>query len=152
MATHSSVLAWRISGMGELGGLLSMGSHRVGHDWSDLAAAGTQHHLYSVGLHSIIESCNAKTGTWACVHVASVFVVRIGLGGWGPSHLRSVMAREEGRTTLGKCVCVPRMPGEVICQWPHWTDCPHSFLWCLANWSITSWNLRAFALGAVATG
>ena len=39
MATHSSVLAWRIPGMEEPGGLLSMGSHRVGHDWSDLAAA-----------------------------------------------------------------------------------------------------------------
>ena len=37
MATHSSVLAWRIPEMGEPGGLLSMGSHRVGHDWSDLA-------------------------------------------------------------------------------------------------------------------
>jgi len=39
MATHSSVLAWRIPGTGEPGGLLSMGSHRVGHDWSDLAVA-----------------------------------------------------------------------------------------------------------------
>ena len=39
MATHSSVLAWRIPGMGEPGGLPSMGSHRVGDDWSDLAAA-----------------------------------------------------------------------------------------------------------------
>ena len=39
MATHSSVLAWRIPGMGEPGGLPSLGSHRVGHDWSDLAAA-----------------------------------------------------------------------------------------------------------------
>ena len=39
MATHSSVLAWRIRGTEEPGGLLSMGSHRVGHDWSDLAAA-----------------------------------------------------------------------------------------------------------------
>ena len=39
MATHSSVLAWRIPGMAEPGGLLSMGLHRVGHDWSDLAAA-----------------------------------------------------------------------------------------------------------------
>ena len=39
MATHSSVLAWRIPGMGEPGGLPSMGSHRVAHDWSDLAAA-----------------------------------------------------------------------------------------------------------------
>ena len=37
MATHSSVLAWRIPGMEEPGGLPSMGSHRVGHDWSDLA-------------------------------------------------------------------------------------------------------------------
>ena len=39
MATHSSILAWRISGTEEPGGLPSMGSHRVGHDWSDLAAA-----------------------------------------------------------------------------------------------------------------
>ena len=39
MATHSSVLAWRIPGPGEPGGLPSLGSHRVGHDWSDLAAA-----------------------------------------------------------------------------------------------------------------
>ena len=39
MATHSSVLAWRIPGMGEPGGLPSTGSHRVGHNWSDLAAA-----------------------------------------------------------------------------------------------------------------
>ena len=39
MATHSSVLAWRIPGTGERGGLPSMGSPRVGHNWSDLAAA-----------------------------------------------------------------------------------------------------------------
>ena len=39
MATHSSVLAWRIPGMGEPGGLPPMGSHWVRHDWSDLAAA-----------------------------------------------------------------------------------------------------------------
>ena len=39
MATHSSVLAWRIPGTVEPGGLPPMGSHRVGHDWSDLPAA-----------------------------------------------------------------------------------------------------------------
>ena len=39
MATHSSVLAWRIPGTGEPGGLPSMGSHQVGHDCSNLAAA-----------------------------------------------------------------------------------------------------------------
>ena len=44
MATHSSVLAWRIPGTGEPGGLLSKGSHRVRHDWSDLAAAAAAFH------------------------------------------------------------------------------------------------------------
>ena len=39
METHSSVLAWKIPGTAEPDGLLSMGSHRVGHDWSNLAAA-----------------------------------------------------------------------------------------------------------------
>ena len=42
MTTHSSVLAWRIPETGEPGGLPSMGSHRVGHDWSDLAAAAAE--------------------------------------------------------------------------------------------------------------
>ena len=41
MATQSSVLAWRIPGTGEPGGLPSMGLHRVGHNWSSLAAAAT---------------------------------------------------------------------------------------------------------------
>ena len=54
MATHFSVLAWRIPGSGEPGGLPSMGSHRVGQDWSDLAAAAAAyvvfyfHFLYEV--------------------------------------------------------------------------------------------------------
>ena len=39
MVIHSSILAWRIPGTGEPGGLLSMGLHRVGHDWNNLAAA-----------------------------------------------------------------------------------------------------------------
>ena len=41
MATHSSVLAWRIPGTGEPGGLPSVGSYRVGHDRSNLAAAAS---------------------------------------------------------------------------------------------------------------
>ena len=45
MASHSSVFAWRIPGTGELGGLPSMGLHRVGHDWSDLAAAAAAYLL-----------------------------------------------------------------------------------------------------------
>ena len=48
MATHSSVLAWRIPGTGEPGGLPPMGSHRVGHDWSNFAAAAQGQFLLSI--------------------------------------------------------------------------------------------------------
>ena len=47
MATHSSVLAWRIPGTGEPSGLQSMGSHRVRHDWSNLTAAAVAANLES---------------------------------------------------------------------------------------------------------
>ena len=69
MAIHSSVLAWRIPGTGEPGGLPSMGSHRVRHDWSDLAAAAadvlrTVHRnwLTSTGAekHDNFVTCNWK--------------------------------------------------------------------------------------------
>ena len=52
MATHSSVLAWRIPGTGDPGGLPSLGSHRVRHDWSDLAAAA------AVYISSVQFSCS----------------------------------------------------------------------------------------------
>ena len=55
MATHSSVLAWRIPGMGEPGGLLSMGLHRVGHNCSDLAAAAATVMLEKT-LESLLDS------------------------------------------------------------------------------------------------
>ena len=56
MATHSSVLAWRIPGMGEPGGLPSMGSHRVGHNWSDLAVA-VFCILHPLGLFILLYNC-----------------------------------------------------------------------------------------------
>ena len=51
MATHSSVLAWRIPGTGKPGGLPFLGSHRVGHDWSDLAAAAAV--CFSIGASQV---------------------------------------------------------------------------------------------------
>ena len=51
MATHSSVLAWRIPGTGEPSGLPYMGPHRVGHDWSDLATGTLQ--LCLIPLHCL---------------------------------------------------------------------------------------------------
>ena len=65
MATHSSVLAWRIPRMGEPGGLPSMGSHRVGHDWSDLAAAAVPIKLLTkaIGWTSLVIQ-------WLKIHLA----------------------------------------------------------------------------------
>ena len=78
MATHSSVLAWRIPGTGEPGGLPSVGSHRVGHDWSDLAAAAAAMLRLNISCH-LGSPCRACFPTaallcsfifpilWACV-------------------------------------------------------------------------------------
>ena len=66
METHSSVLAWRIPGMGEPGGLPSMGSHRVRHDWSDLAAAAAACLLSnSVSVEREAHVCNLTTALTA---------------------------------------------------------------------------------------
>ena len=64
MATHSSVLAWRIPGTGEPGGLPSMGSHRVRHDWSALAAAAYTHSICLIfpGFRGI--SCCGRWHEW----------------------------------------------------------------------------------------
>ena len=85
MAAHSSVLAWRIPGTGEPGGLPSMGLHRVGHDWSDLAAAACSARLLcpwnfpakntGVGSHSLLQGSSrprdrtrGQTALWgACI-------------------------------------------------------------------------------------
>ena len=84
MATYSSVLAWRIPGTAEPGGLLSMGSHRVGHDWSDLAAAAwlkkvssLAHSSWSqIGLHSFLPSSVLKL--WIGVIVTDYLVQSLG--------------------------------------------------------------------------
>ena len=76
MATHSSVLAWRIPGAGEPGGLPSMGSHRVGHDWSDLvaiAAAAKQTKMsYSVGIYILMLM---KLGEWSQLIFEIILVI-----------------------------------------------------------------------------
>ena len=85
MATHSSILAWRILWIEEPGGLLSMGSHRVGHDWSNLACMhalekemathssilawrvpGTEEpgRLLSMGLHRVRHDWSDFVGTY----------------------------------------------------------------------------------------
>ena len=56
MATHSSILAWRIPGTEEPSGLPSMGWHRVGHDWRDLAAAAADYGPWSSAVHGISQA------------------------------------------------------------------------------------------------
>ena len=58
MAIHSSVLAWRIPGTGEPGGLPSMESHRVGHDWRDLAVAAPA---------SLQKMLPRRSGSWTAI-------------------------------------------------------------------------------------
>ena len=65
MATHFSVLAWRIPGKGEPCGLPCMGSHKVGHNWSDLAAAAAEL-IYNVVLVSDAQCCDSVTHTYLC--------------------------------------------------------------------------------------
>ena len=61
MATHSSVLARRIPGTGEPGGLQSVGSHRVGHDWGNLAAAAAASPLLITYFMCISLMCAAQS-------------------------------------------------------------------------------------------
>ena len=71
MATHSSVLAWRIPGMGEPDGLPSVGSHRVGHNWRDTAAAVATYHVLVVsGIIPEIKAVGLRlSAQWFSKHV-----------------------------------------------------------------------------------
>ena len=76
MATHSSVLAWRIPGTVEPGGLPSMGLHRVRHDWSDLAAAAAT-------------SFQILTNSCICPHSCFLFLLLCEKNPPSPLQLRS---------------------------------------------------------------
>ena len=65
MATHSSILVWRIPWTEDPGGLLSIGSHRVRHDWSDLAAAAVEYwnllHPFYISTTLAASLCRRRT-------------------------------------------------------------------------------------------
>ena len=92
MATHSSVLAWRIPGMVEPGGLLSMLSHRVRHDWSDLAAApahcGLEPSTVTLHIHWFKCWVSHLLAMWPWVSTCSL-IWKIG----GVLHSQSVLLR-----------------------------------------------------------
>ena len=85
MTTHSSILAWRIPGTEEPSGLPSMGSHRVGHNWSDLAVAAAVllGKKVMTNLDSILKSRDITLPTKVCLVKAMAFpVVRYGCESW----------------------------------------------------------------------
>ena len=64
MATHSSTLVRKIPGTAEAGGLPSTGSHRVGHDWCDLAAAATKHKVIT-----FLKKKTSRRKTWKWFYI-----------------------------------------------------------------------------------
>ena len=82
MAIHSSLLAWRIPGTGEPGGLPSMGLHRVGHGWRDLAAAAAAYIRYDDFIHVyaamvIIHTSTPSHNYLLCVYVWLLVTLKI---------------------------------------------------------------------------
>ena len=85
MAIHSSVLAWRIPGTGEPGGLPSMGSHRVGHDWSDLATAAVSNQFMWITLLSFLFSLTSICFLFVLFPLSQIYFNSVS-GMFGNSH------------------------------------------------------------------
>ena len=97
MATHSSFLAWRIPGTGEPGGPPSMGSHRAGHDWSDLAAAAADSMLM------IITNLAWKPVSQdLCPRLHSNSISRPERDAWNPFSLANLVLKLSQEVCLGK--------------------------------------------------
>ena len=137
MATHSSILAWRIPGTEEPGGLPSMGSHRVGHDWSDLAAAaawniGKQYQWSYMQdtdvknrlLDSVEEGENGMTWensikTWTLLYVKQMASERLIHEAGSQSQWSGTTQRDRvGREVRGRL----RMRGTHVYLWPIHAD------------------------------
>ena len=73
MATHSSILAWRIPWTEEPGGLQSVGSHRVGHDWSNWADSGLAFHSLNVVFYRVEAFNLMKFSLWIISFLDSAF-------------------------------------------------------------------------------
>ena len=158
MATHSSVLAWRIPGMGEPGGLPSMGSHRVGHDWSNLAAAATDVDNLIPGSFAFAKS---SLNLWELsVHIllkpSSGNFERIIFGGltydlsW--KNVLSVLEKNVYFVVSGRMFCTSLL--NLVCVSHQVLDCFTSFClfyplsrvgyWCLYYFIVLYYSLNSF--------
>ena len=128
MAIHSSVLAWRIPGMGEPGGLPSLGLHRVGHDWNDLAAAAAT--VLSVAIARIVNAFSvSSTFSRSLAHISSLYPHSLGklvLCRWGNWDAEKLRCTEFAQPACGRFWKIPRQADSrgkalklIICCVPH---------------------------------
>ena len=111
MATHSSVLAWRIPGMAEPGRLPSMGSHRVGHDRSDLAAAAMCKCSNSYTNSCILSICNfSHSSAYVLFHHSLMNISLMTIGGFPGGSVVKNLPPNVG--AVGLIPGLGRSPGE----------------------------------------
>ena len=130
MATHSSVLAWRIPGMGEPGGLPSMGLHRVGHDWSDLTAAA---------------AAAANTGT-DFIFLGSKITVD---GDCSHEIKRCLLLRRKGMTNLDSVIKKLCFADKGLYSQTYGFSSSHVWMWELDHkegWALKNWCFRIMVL------
>ena len=141
MATHSSVLAWRIPGTGEPGGLSSMGSHRVRHDWSDLAAAVAvewSNKPWCMCLMEYYSVCTFHISVYHMVVICWKNVVKV-----------KIMETVHGKKYMVCCGNNKRQ-NEVLCIWLHlWKVRIHEYM--DSKWTQDS-KMKRFAVGLVVCG
>ena len=138
MTTHSSVLAWRIPGMEEPNGLPSVGLHRVGHDWSDLAVAAA----------AILDDLSFLTSIWNVPDFLSYLKKKI----WQEKQEKSILPRcshaPKRLMMFGWCPSLQRTsssPAKSL-----WSSLEaysgkkvksrDPFLWCLIRNNCTPWS------------
>ena len=138
MATHFSILAWRIPGTGEPGGLPSMRSHRVGHDWSDLAAAAAASIVYicHIFIHSPVD------GHLGCFQVPAIIQMVLL---WAPGYMHLF----EWKFSLDICPGVGLQDTLILSEAPQlslyslaWSPTPRSGLWKLSTRKLGLWTER----------
>ena len=129
MATHSSVLVWRIPGTEEPGGLPSMGSHRVGHDWRDLVAAAWT--FNSLRLKGVIDCSSAGASpceeehTLFCLQESVSPQAKPGRAGTGCVYHLSVLPPTSQPRSASPSPCLLNsdcrtnlsVPGICVCPW-----------------------------------
>ena len=122
---HSSVLAWRIPGTEEPSGLLSVGSHRVGHDWSDLAAGKIYREMYNLPKKNFFKRSEKGVGPEVSSPQSSCWP-------------NQSFTWEESREPRAFSTQVQPLPGAELpkCQAPFWGKTITQMAWSFVDYPV----------------